>query len=166
MTPAPARAPATVHLLHGLPGCGKTRFAQQLQAERGAVLLSHDEWVHRLCGFRPTPAQLAQVREPVHDMLWRTAHRLVQVGTDVVLDHGFWTRQARDAARERVRAMGAACRLYVFDAPADVAWQRVHHRNALAPADSVYLDEAAFRHFAAAVEPVMPDEAGVPVNPA
>lgn len=165
MTPSPAHAPATVHLLHGLPGCGKTRFAQQLQAVHGAVLLSHDEWVNRLFGFRPTQAQLVQVREPIHDMLWRLAHRLVQVGTDVVFDHGFWTRQARDEARARVQALGADCRLYVFDVPLEIAWERVRHRNTQVPADSVFIDEAAFRHFASTVEPVMPDEDSVLVTP-
>lgn len=158
------RTAATVHLLHGLPGCGKTRFAQQLQAERGAVLLSHDEWVHVFFGFQPTGAQIESVRAPLHELLWRTTRRLVEAGTDVVLDHGFWTRQDRDTARTRVQAMGAACQLYAFDCPAELAWQRVAQRNAQAPADSLRVDQAAFWHFASRLEAVQPDESFVLVT--
>lgn len=158
-----ARGAATVHLLHGLPGCGKTRFAQRLATERGAVVLSHDEWVHRLFGFRPNGAQVEAARQPIRDMLWRAAQRHLQAGTDVVLDHGFWTRADRDDARARVHAIGAACQLYAFACPAETAWLRVQQRNARAPADAVYIDEAAFRHFASLVEPLAPGEAFVRV---
>ena len=154
---------ATVHLLHGLPGYGKTRFATQLATQRRCVLLSHDEWVLRLCGARPTAAQIAAVREPIHAMLWTTMARIVAAGSDVVLDHGFWTRSDRDEARARVQAAGAAHLLYCFECSAQLAWERVRQRNHLDAADSLHIDEEAFWVFAGRIEAPMPDEACITV---
>ena len=152
---------ATVHLLHGLPGCGKTHFARRLAAECRGVHLSHDEWVLRLFGPRPTGAQIESVREPIHEMLWTCTARIVATGTDVILDFGFWTRSDRDRARERVCQAGALPRLYTFDCSAQLAWERVQRRNSREPTDSLHIDEQAFWHFAGHIEPLMPDEDGI-----
>ncbi|MFT7776660.1 AAA family ATPase [Roseateles sp.] len=149
---------ATVHLLHGLPGCGKTHFARQLAAERRCVLLSHDEWVVRLFGSQPTTAQIESAREPIHAMLWMYTSRIVDAGSDVVLDFGFWTRGERDRAREQVRQAGAAHRLYTFKCSPQLAWERVKRRNGLDSADSLHIDEQTFWLLAGRIEPLMPDE--------
>ena len=154
---------ATVHLLHGLPGCGKTRFARQLASERRCVHLSHDEWVVRLFGAHPTTAQIETVREPMHAMLWLYMSRIVDSGSDVVLDFGFWTRNERDQARERVHRTGAAHLLYNFECSPLVAWERVKRRNTLDSADSLHIDEQTFWLFADRIEPPMPDEACISV---
>ena len=154
---------ATVHLLHGLPGCSKTRFAKQLAAERRCVHLSHDEWVVRLFGARPSAAQIEAVREPIHEMLWTYTSRIVDASSDVVLDFGFWTRSERDHAREQVRRMGAAHLLYTFDCSPQVAWERVKRRNSLDAADSLHVDEQTFRLFADRIEPLMSDETFIAV---
>jgi predicted kinase len=153
----------TVHLLHGLPGCGKTRFAKQLAAERRCVHLSHDEWVVRLFGSRPTIAQIEAVREPIHEMLWTTLSRIVEAGSDVVLDFGFWTRNERDQARERAHRAGAAHLLYTFECSPQVAWERVKRRNGLDSADSLQIDEQTFWLLAGRIEPLMPDEVCISV---
>lgn len=155
---------ATVHLLHGLPGCGKTHFARQLAAERRCVRLSHDEWVVRLFGSRPSTDQIEAVREPIHAMLWTYTSRIVDAGSDVILDFGFWTRGERDRAREQVRGMGAAHLLYTFDCPSQVAWERVKRRNSLDSTDSLHIDEQTFWLLADRVEPLMLDEAFVSVQ--
>jgi len=41
---------ATVHLLRGKTGSGKTTFAPTLERERKAILLSADEWMILLFG--------------------------------------------------------------------------------------------------------------------
>lgn len=149
---------ATVHLLHGLPGCGKTRYAKQLAAERPCVHLSHDEWIVRVFGPQPTSAQMDLARQPVHEMLWTYASRIVSAGSDVVLDFGFWTRRDRDEARERVQRAGAAHRLYTFECSPQLAWERVKHRNRVDAADSLHIDEPTFWLIAGRVEAVAPDE--------
>ena len=151
----------TVHLLHGLPGCGKTRFARQLAVEQRCVHLSHDEWVLRLFGARPSTAQMEAAREAIHSMLWTYTSRIVASGCDVVLDFGFWTRADRDQAREQVRQMGAAHLLYTFECSPQVAWERVRRRNSLDAADSLHIDEQTFWLLAERVEPLRPDEAFV-----
>lgn len=155
---------ATVHLLHGLPGCGKTHFARQLAVERKCVHLSHDEWVVRLFGSRPTSAQIEAAREPIHAMLWIYTSRIVESGSDVVLDFGFWTRNERDQAREQVRRAGAVHRLYNFECSPLVAWERLKRRNSFESADSLHIDERTFWSLAGCIEPLMPDEASVSVE--
>jgi predicted kinase len=149
---------STVHLLHGLPGCGKTRFARQLAVERPCVHLSHDEWVVSLFGPRPTPAQMEAAREPIHEMLWTCASRIVNAGSDVVLDFGFWTRRERDEARERAHRAGAAHLLYGFECYPQLAWERVKRRNGLEAADSLHIDEPTFWLLAGRIEALAPDE--------
>jgi predicted kinase len=149
----------TVHLLHGPPGCGKTHFARQLAAERRCVHLSHDEWVVRLFGPRPTSAQMDAVRDPIHAMLWTYVDRIVAAGSDVVLDFGFWTRRERDLTRARVQQAGAVHRLYAFECAPQVAWARVQRRNGLDLSDSLHIDEPTFWLLAGRIEPPAPDEA-------
>lgn len=155
---------ATVHLLHGLPGCGKTHFARQLAAERRCVHLSHDEWVVSLFGPEPTIAQIETARDPIRTMLWIYMSRIVASGSDVVLDFGFWTRRERDRAREEVRKAGAKHLLYTFECSSLVAWERVKRRNSVDAATSLHIDERAFWHFAGCVEPLMDDEACISVS--
>ena len=83
---------ATLHLMVGLPCSGKTTLAQKLEREQSALRLTTDEWHIRLFG--------QDVEEPEHDarhgvieaMLWAIASRALELGTNVILDFGFWAR--------------------------------------------------------------------------
>ena len=45
---------ATVYLLCGFIGAGKTTFARKLDERTGAVRITKDEWLIRLIGHDPT----------------------------------------------------------------------------------------------------------------
>jgi len=79
---------ATLHLMIGLPGSGKTTRARELEREYHALRLTPDEWHLFLYGH--------DVDEAVHDMrhgkvkqvMWTVAARVLALGTDVILDFG------------------------------------------------------------------------------
>ena len=117
----------TIHMIHGYLGAGKTTFARKLERELPAIRFSPDEWVTRIFGHVHMDPET--MGEPVADIMDRCWTRCAELGLDVVLDSGFWSRRSRDETRARAAALGAACRLYYLWVPDEVAWARVEARN-------------------------------------
>src|SRR3954449_5143823 len=120
---------ATLHLMVGLPCSGKTRLAQKLEHERSALRLTPDEWQVGLFG--------QDAKEPEHDarhsfietMLWNIASRALELGTNVILDYGFWAREEREDYRSGAKALGASSEVHFLDVPPDELMQRLAARN-------------------------------------
>ena len=60
---------------------------------------------------------------------WRTTERLVEVGTDVVLEIGLIQRAARQVFYDRVDSMGYDMAVYVLEASRELRRERVLRRN-------------------------------------
>jgi predicted kinase/predicted N-acetyltransferase YhbS len=116
----------TLFLMCGLPGAGKTTVAKRLEHERRALRLTTDEWMRALFG----PDLEAEGREAVEAIQWQVAARALELGLDVVLDFGVWTRAERDRYRAQAAALGARVELVLVDAPLDERWRRIEARNA------------------------------------
>lgn len=155
---------ATLHLLHGSVGSGKTTFARQLERQIRAVRFTPDEWMTRLYGDRPPVETIQETLDRLYELIWEHAGRVLRTGTDVILDCGFWTRASRDEARRRAAAFGASCRFYVINCPADVARQRVLRRTAELPAGAFWINEPAIDVLNGRVEPLGPDEEFIAVD--
>src|SRR5688572_24331088 len=92
---------ATLYLMVGLPCSGKTTRAHELEVTLRALRLTPDEWHVQLFGH--------DVFDPEHDtrhaiieaMLWQIAARVLALGTNVILDFGFWAQAERDDYRAR-----------------------------------------------------------------
>ena len=120
---------ATLHLMVGLPCSGKTTLAHQLESERSALRLTPDEWHLRLFG--------QDVEEPEHDarhnlieaLLWDVAARALALGTNVILDFGFWSRDEREDFRARARQLGASSEVHFLDVPEAELLRRLAARN-------------------------------------
>jgi predicted kinase len=112
-------------LLCGLPASGKTTLARELADAYGAVRLNLDEWELAL-GIDPFDAEF-QLR--LEGEFWRLAQRLIELGTSVVLEWGFWARSERDEKLEAGRALGAAVELRFLDVPYDELVRRVVERH-------------------------------------
>ena len=154
----------TVHLLHGLPGCGKTTFARKLEAECRAVRFTHDEWMVQLFGIDPPADTFAENARRISELIWEHAARVVRAERDVILDLGFWTRASRDEARARVRALGAVPMLYAFDVSEAEMRARVRARSGTMPPGTLFINEQAFDIFLSRFQPLQPDEEHVLVR--
>src|SRR4030095_11944990 len=103
---------ATLHLMVGLPCSGKTTLAKNLEHELLALRLTPDEWQIPLFG--------QDAEEPEHDarhsliesMLWNIARRSLELGTNVILDLGFWVREEREDYRSRAKQLGASSEVH------------------------------------------------------
>jgi predicted kinase len=134
----------------GLPGAGKTTRAKEIERD-GALRLTPDEWMEAL--------GIELLDEPrrarIEALLWRVAARALELGTNVVLDFGFWTRDERDDFRARAKALGADAVIHFLDAP----MPELVARNAARRSSSGYSasEEELFR-WARQFEPPTPAE--------
>ncbi len=116
---------ARLVLICGLPGSGKTTLSLWLAARLPAVRLCPDEWLDQMCiDLHDEPP-----RERLEVIFWQHAQRLLSLGTNVILESGFWLRADRDEKRLGARAVGAGVELHFLDVPADELWRRVQERN-------------------------------------
>jgi predicted kinase len=94
----------TLFLTVGLPATGKTTMARQIEAERNALRLTKDEWIKALYG-QDNPAAATDV---VEGRLIRIGLRGLELGINVVIDFGLWSRNERSALRHAAVDVGAA----------------------------------------------------------
>lgn len=149
---------ATLILMCGLPGSGKTTLAKQIERERHALRLTPDEWIVRLFGADLTPPTLDWCRDPVEALQWEVAERALTLGIDVILDFGFWTHNEREEFRSRARGLGAGTELYYLDAPREVLSARLAARNSNLPPYTFRVSEAHLDLWWGLFEPPTTDE--------
>ncbi len=157
-------AKPTVYLLCGRIGSGKTTFAKKLELETGAVRFTHDEWMNKLFGPIPPEEHCGEYFIRIERLIWESAEALIRTGVDVILDFGFWSRESRDTARNRAIAAGAVARFYCISCPRQIALDRALKRSANPPADSLWIDRAAFEKLDPLFEPMQDDEEFIPVQ--
>ncbi|MBI1360285.1 MAG: AAA family ATPase [Alphaproteobacteria bacterium] len=121
---------ATLHLVCGLPGAGKSTLAARLESEYSALRLTPDEWLSRLGS---EDGRDPDARDRIEELQLEVALRTLGLGVDVVLDNGFWSRSERDAYRARAKTAGAETALYFLDVPKDELKRRLELRNRALP---------------------------------
>jgi predicted kinase len=151
------------HLIHGYLGAGKSTFARQLERDIPAIRFSHDEWMVRLYGNDPPIEHFADFYRRIYEQVEEIWLRCLELGIDVVLDFGFWSRQGRDETRAKISAIGAQAHLYRLTCPEDEAWQRIERRNADLQG-SLLIVRNTFEVLKERFEPLDPDEARIEIN--
>jgi predicted kinase len=145
---------ATIHLIVGLPGAGKTTLAKELEASAPALRLTPDEWQIALFGGENPP----DLRDLVEGKLIEIGMRAAALGIDVVLDFGFWGTDERSALRWIAGTVGARSRVVYL--PIDPAEQRrrVTTRFATAPDQTFRMTDVELEQWRAQFQPPDDDE--------
>src|SRR3954470_10939647 len=125
--------PATLHVIFGPIGAGKTTYAHAIARREGAVPFVLDEWGARLFGADVDgPLDLKWMMERLgrcQALIWSTATAVLAVGTSVVLDIGAMRRGDRERIRQIADASGLSLQWHFVDAPQAVRRARVAGRN-------------------------------------
>ena len=125
--------PATLHVIFGPCGAGKTTYAHALARRERAVPFVLDDWGARL--FGPDvhgPIDFGWMLERLgrcEALILSTAADVLAVGTPVVLDIGAMRRVNRERIRQFAQAKGVSLQWHFVDAPHDVRRARVAGRN-------------------------------------
>ncbi|MFD5560457.1 AAA family ATPase [Kitasatospora griseola] len=139
---------STVVLMCGLPGAGKTTYAQDL-VRRGFVRLSIDEVVWQRLGERDAGLALeadayGRLKDEVRRIQRDELVELVRAGRDVVVDYSFWSRAARDDYKALVESHGGCWELIHLKADRATLERRLAVRNGEEGANAVTVNQKLF----------------------
>jgi predicted kinase len=148
---------STLFLTCGLQGSGKTTLAKRLEVEHSALRLTADEWLHEL---HPgvSGVELDMLRDPVERVQWSVAIRALELGCNVILDWGLWTREERDRFRVQAHDLGARVVLCLVDTTREELLERLSQRNDVAPSGTFHITEARLDQSISLFERPTPEE--------
>ncbi len=133
---------ATLFLICGLPGAGKTTLAKQIEQTQPALRLCPDEWIATILADATDLAELDRLRTPVESVQWEVAKRVLTLGVDVILEWGFWSHAERASYRAQAEALGAQVELHYLAVDRDELWARLARRNANLPPGTFVVTQA------------------------
>jgi hypothetical protein len=104
--------------------------------------------------------------EPEHDarhnliesLLWKIANRALVLGTNVILDFGFWAQEEREDFRLRAKELGASSEVHFLDVPEEELMRRLAVRNSQDSQDSFHIPEEAMKPWIAFFQRPTPNE--------
>ena len=124
---------ATIHIVFGGQGAGKTTYSRKLAEDEKATRFSIDDWMGELYGADlPKPLDFSWVMERVQrceHRIWLTAADVAQNGGNVILDLGFMKRKDRARFVTLAEDKDLLVQTHFVTALRDVRRKRVLSRN-------------------------------------
>jgi predicted kinase len=119
----------TLFVTVGLPATGKTSAARRIEIERNALRLTKDEWVKALYGHENPPSASGVIE----GRLIEIGLRALELGSNVVIDYGLWSRNERSALRQAAADRGASVEMHYFEVSPAEQRRRLDQRQADEP---------------------------------
>lgn len=135
---------ATVHLISGLPGSGKTTYSKKLASRADAVHFSLDTWLITAFGSYEIEniGHEEHVRR-VHacrELMWNLAPEFLERDVDVILDDGFFLRKDRRKVIEMANKENAKTKIHYLKNPLPTLRKRLRERNSHLPEYHFWID--------------------------
>jgi predicted kinase len=144
----------TLFLTVGLPGTGKATAARRIEVEQEALRLTKDEWMKALYGH-DNPASASDV---IEGRLIQIGMRALELGINVVIDHGLWGRDERSALRQAAADIGAAVVVCYFEFSPEEQRKRLAQRLAGVPHETWPMSERELAEWASKFDTPTPGE--------
>jgi predicted kinase len=146
---------ATLHVIGGKPGAGKTTIARELGGSLPAIVFCEDEWIATL-GFQIRSLdQYLDVSARIRALIGRLVPDLLRRDVSVVFDFGANTVKSRAWVRSLFEAAGADHLIHWLEGSDAACLANLHRRNADRP-DGVYWGEVSDELFHAVCPHVVP----------
>ncbi|MBP5361465.1 MAG: ATP-binding protein [Ruminococcus sp.] len=157
---------AKIIMLCGKLCSGKSTYAARLKNELNAVILSVDELMITLLGKETGEMHDEYVRRS-KDYLFRKAAEIVNSGSDVILDQGFWSHSERENAKSFFSSQNVKCELHYLYISDDEWSRRIEKRNAEVldgRSDAYFVDDGLKAKFISMFEAPDEDETDIIVE--
>jgi len=154
---------ATLNVIFGPCGAGKTTYAHAFARRERAVAFILDDWMARLFGpDMPEPLQYEWMLERVgrcEAQIWATTAGVLAAGTSVILDIGLMRRADRARVRGIAEATNLPLQFHFVSAPQAVRRARVLDRNVVrGESFAIEVTPDLFDFIEGVYEPPEPDE--------
>lgn len=138
----------TLFLTVGLPCVGKTTAARRIEVEHDALRLTKDEWVKALYGDDNPPS----AGDVIEGRLIEIGLRALELGNNVVIDYGLWSRNERSALRQAAADLGAVVEMCYFELTPAEQRRRLDQRQADAATTTWPMSDEELAEWAAKIE--------------
>jgi len=159
----------TIYLVVGLPGAGKTTRARELEADLPALRLTPDEWQMSIFSddgpHRWRSEERAAHRDRIEGKLIDVGMRAGQLGIDVVLDFGLWSRDERSALRWIAHSLGVPVQVIYLPIDYEEQRRRVTGRSRSEPRQFQMTDAELEQWHTQLQEPDQEELCGGPIPP-
>lgn len=145
---------------------GKSTLAKKLRLEYNAVILSVDDITLALFG-QNAGDKLDEYVEKLKEYFFGKSVEIIETGTNVILEWGFWQKSERDHARKFYAEHGIPCEFHYLSV-SDEEWERrLQKRNADVEAgrtNAYYVDDGLKAKFEEMFEPPEETETDIIIN--
>jgi predicted kinase len=93
-------------------------------------------------------------------MLCKIASRVLELGTNVILDFGFWAREEREDYRLRGKRLGASSEIHFLDVPKEELLRQLAFRNSQPSQESFHISEESMIPWIEFFQRPTPEELG------
>lgn len=145
---------STLFLMVGLPATGKTSAARRLEFEYHAVRLTKDEWMKALYREQNPPS----ASDVIEGRLIEIGLRVLELGSNVVIDFGLWGRDERSALRMAAADRGSRVEMHYFEVTREEQRWRLDRRQADEPHTTWPVSDAERAAWSDLMQVPTPDE--------